>query len=155
MFQQPIKKELLSGPGEIRVSPGAEDFDPNSILDEPEFTSQEALVPSYPSALIALSLKNNKISEPIEIAGLLKKLTTGRESLELSMECLFQVALVVAEKTLEYPPLQFMKLEFMSPEAGTEHPWEREGLELNSFSVDEVAGYKALIRLVFKPREHK
>lgn len=155
MLPQPIKEKFPSGPGEIRVSPGAEDFDPDSMLDEPEFSSPEAKIATQnKSIVIGLFLEVPLAEEPMQVAGILHKLTSSRSFLSIQMECLVPFALKVVELAVAINQTGFLCLRFLSsPEEDSLENWQLHGFKLDTASIDEIAGTKALVRLTFSMKE--
>lgn len=158
----PISKPLLpsfpsaefpSGPGKILVSPGAEEFDPESMLDledrpasSPPQERRQNLSTSKP--LVALTLCPSMADKMFEVAGILHGLTSDPDKFTLRMECLGAYALRMAEFSSYTEKPAFIECEVsMGEEAAANFGMQH--FELTSVSIESFDGVKAITVLQF------
>src|SRR5437868_2635147 len=106
MPTQPLPRDLPSGLGpRILVSPGAEEFDPDSMVDEPEILpsnpeeANKRALALAPKPFLALTLAP-PLGEELQVAGFLHKMSSTKHHLGLVFECLLPFGLKLSELAL-------------------------------------------------------
>ena len=137
------------------VSSGAEDFDPESMLDEPvlpsahQITSQASVAFTKPQVELTLSPPGFESLELFELAGFLHKMSSGDFSFSISIECLLSMALQSIDLCIGKEKAQFIKC-IIKPSKSNPLELEYPGFLLVSASLEECAGIKALVILRFE-----
>lgn len=147
------------GPGaRVLLSPGAEAFDPDSMVEEPTPPSPPTK-PAFAATLTTLALRlpeSQEEVEPFQVVGFLKAIKAKNGVLDILFECLVLIGLDLCELTLASKPSKFVSCAFhVGGEESASHSWEFPGWNLVHAAISEVQGAKALVELQFLRAEEE
>jgi len=151
-------KPIVGPEARVLLSPGAEAFDPDSMVEEPTPPSPPPQ-PAFAATLTTLALRipeSQEEDEPFQVIGFLKAIQAKNGVLNLLFECLVLVGLDLCELTLASKPSRFISCTFrVGGEENASHSWEFPGWKLVHAAISEVQGAKAMVELQFLRAEEE
>lgn len=136
------------GGSRVLVSEGADQFDPDSLLDEDETTTWKVAIP-----LAILTVSPPMTLEELKIGGFFEGLSSEQTELTLEMTVLFPVALELSHLALMKDPTSLVSLEIqnMNPEPAI---LELPEFQLVSVQIGSPLNNRVKMKVLFKPYEH-
>lgn len=121
-----ILREPLSGHGvNLLLSKGAEEFDPNSMVEEVA-SADTAPIKSLPKpTFLSMKMVDKASLEPFEVGGLLQEVVSTKDSLFFKFTCLLAVAIELSSMAFRPGPTFLALASAKAQDA--ENSWE--GLE--------------------------
>lgn len=144
-----ILREPLSGHGaNLLLSKGAEEFDPNSMVEEVA-PADTAPIKSLPRpTLLSMKIVDKASLEPFEVGGLLQAVVSTKDSLFFKFTCLLAVAIELSSMAFRPDPAFLVLAEAKAKDA--ENSWE--GLErmiLTNATIGDFVGDTATVTVQF------
>ena len=136
------------GGSRVLVSDGADQFDPDSLLNEPETKPSEVAIPI---AILTVSPPMNL--ELFKIVGFFEGLRSEQTGLTLEMTVLLPVALELSHLVLMKDSTNLVSLEIrnVNPEPSI---FELPEFQLISVQIDSPLNNRVKTKVLFKPYEH-
>lgn len=139
--------ENLSGPGpKILLSAGAENFDPDSMVETPE--EQKEVARALAPSILSLFLRpSGDEAEPFQVAGFIKNLSGSSGVLNLEFHCLASIAADLAAFVFLAEPTFLSSAEVNMGKSAFK--WEFENYVLKSVNVEFVSEGTASVQVSF------
>lgn len=146
----PMKMATQSGQNGFRVlvSDGAEQFDPNSLMDE---THQQPSTPNSPLALVILTVVPPDGLDKLQIGGIFKHLSIDNSFLTLNMTVLVPLAIKLSQLVLMNDATCLESIEIPTVEQAILEP---RVFLLNSVQFDSPLNNLVNMTVLFKSYEH-
>lgn len=137
---------------DLLLSKGAEEFDPDSMVDEVDSVDPTLAQPQSVSPLLSLILVNETSLEPFEVGGLLQTVVVTKNNLfSLGFTCLLPVAVEIS--SMVFRNRIFLGSATVKTES-MENAWDvPEQMALTNVTIGNFVGSTAIVTLLFARSE--
>jgi hypothetical protein len=131
---------------DVLVSSGADDFDPSSLLDEEQVTTESK---NHPYIILAIN-SNTKLD--LHVVGLFERLTVEKNSISLEMLALADVLLGLTQLVLDEHPAKLISLDVHLLGSQTLKLTPK-GFELHSVDIATPLSNRVKVKIIFRLHE--